>query len=82
MYEGPGRYRHYKGNLYDVVGIGIHESELYRAVIYKPVKAAQLDGEQVEFWLRPLSDFNETINKVGEHSSTAARVERFTKVHS
>jgi hypothetical protein len=36
-YVGPGRYRHYKGGEYEVLGFALHESELYRLVIYRPL---------------------------------------------
>jgi hypothetical protein len=73
-YQGPGRYRHYKGNQYDVLGIGIHESELYRLVIYRPVTPVKVEGEPVEHWLRPLTDFNAEVEAGGQ------RVPRFEKI--
>lgn len=34
-YNGPGVYRHYKGGLFDAVGVAEHESTGQRFIIYK-----------------------------------------------
>lgn len=73
-YSGPGIYRHYKGGLYEVLGLGLKEDTVAKpdnpepdtpevvCVIYKPVpfheKESMLDGRDEEFWLRELDDFN------------------------
>jgi hypothetical protein len=65
-YVGPGRYRHYKGGEYEVLGLAMHESMLYRLVIYRPLTAgSKLDGTPVTFWARPLDDFNEQVPQPG-----------------
>ena len=53
----PGRYRHYKGNLYDVVGTVRHSETLEPMTLYRAlygehglwVRPAAMFGEQVEF---------------------------------
>lgn len=62
-YFGPGIYKHYKGGLYLVIGLGLHESEGYKVVIYKPMtKGSILEKEKdIDFWVRPLVNFNELV---------------------
>ena len=54
-----GRYRHYKGNEYLVIGVANHSETLEPMVVYKA-----LYGEG-EFWVRPLSMWNETVEVNG-----------------
>jgi hypothetical protein len=68
-YQGPGRYRHYKGGEYQVLGLAIHEDadgavqnpdQWY--VVYAPLTpGGQLDRTEVDYWLRKLSVFNEWV---------------------
>ena len=56
----PGRYRHYKGNKYEVIGIA-HDSETQEPhVVYRA-----LYGEY-GLWIRPFSMFTETVQHNGE----------------
>lgn len=55
----PGRYRHYKGNEYEVIGVGTHSETLEAMVVYRP-----LYGEG-GLWVRPAAMWNETIEKNG-----------------
>lgn len=55
-----GTYRHYKGNLYEVIGVARHSETEEQLVVYKP-----LYGEG-ELWVRPLQMFTETITVNGE----------------
>lgn len=55
----PGRYRHYKGQEYLVLGIARHSETEEELVVYR-----QAYGER-ELWVRPLSMFLETIDKEG-----------------
>jgi hypothetical protein len=50
-----GKYKHYKGNLYEVIGIVKHSETLEELVLYK-----QLYGEG-SLWVRPLNMFLEPI---------------------
>lgn len=52
-----GIYRHYKGNLYEVLVIAKHSETLEEMVVYKA-----LYGEGL-VWVRPLSMFEEEIIK-------------------
>ena len=55
----PGRYRHYKGNEYEVIGVGSHSETLEAMVIYRPLYG---DGG---LWVRPAAMWNEIIAKAG-----------------
>lgn len=76
-----GLYRHYKGGEYEVVGTALHESELYRLVIYKPLTAgSKLDGTAIDFWARPEDDFKAMV-EIGEFDyGTYKKVPRFERI--
>jgi len=63
-----GRYRHYKGNEYEVLGTGIHTESEEKMVIYKALYPPY------ETWLRPYTMFFETVEIDGKE------VPRFTKL--
>ncbi len=50
-----GRYRHYKGNEYEVIGVGRHSETLEEMVIYKALYG---NGE---IWVRPLGMWDDII---------------------
>ena len=56
----PGRYRHYKGHDYQVIGLATHSETEEVLVVYYP-----LYGDRA-LWVRPLSMFIETVEKDGE----------------
>lgn len=55
-----GRYRHYKGNLYQVEGVATHSESEEKLVVYRP-----LYGEQ-SLWVRPLDMFIEEVEVDGK----------------
>lgn len=55
-----GKYRHFKGMEYEVLGIAHHSETLEDYVVYRA-----LYGEG-ELWVRPLSMFTETVERNGE----------------
>jgi hypothetical protein len=57
----PGKYRHYKGNEYTVIGIAKHSETPEPMVIYQ----ALYDDRQ--FWVRPAVMWNEIVDKDGYH---------------
>jgi len=61
-----GRYRHFKGNEYRVIGIAKHSETLEPMVVYQA-----LYGE-MGLWVRPASMWNETVTRDG------ATYQRFT----
>lgn len=56
----PGRYRHFKGNEYQVLGVATHSESLAPLVVYRP-----LYGER-KLWVRPLAMFQEKVDVGGE----------------
>jgi len=64
----PGKYRHYKGPLYEVIDIARHSETEEELVVYRT-----LYGE-FSLWVRPLDMFTEEIEYKGK------RVKRFTYV--
>lgn len=53
----PGKYRHFKGNEYQVIGIASHSETLEPMVIYKALYG---DGG---LWARPASMWNELVDR-------------------
>lgn len=73
-YQGPGRYRHYKGGEYEVLGLALQENTVTKPhqigegheeitfVIYRPLTpGSMLEIRDENFWARELDDFNETV---------------------
>ena len=57
----PGKYRHFKGNEYLVLGVANHSETLEQMVVYQA-----LYGNR-ELWIRPAAMWNEIIDKDGYH---------------
>ncbi len=56
----PGRYRHFKGRYYQVIGVARHSETGEELVVYRP-----LYGER-GLWVRPLAMFTETVERDGQ----------------
>ena len=54
-----GRYRHYKGKDYIVIGVARHSETDEELVVYRP------DYGDRRLWVRPLEMFIETVNMNG-----------------
>ena len=63
-----GKYRHYKGNDYEVIGVARHSEDESELVVYRP-----LYGER-GLWVRPLSMFLEFVEIDGESTPRFARI--------
>jgi hypothetical protein len=63
----PGRYRHYTGGEYELIGVARHSETLEPLVIYRPLYNA------TGLWARPYAMF------FGELEVDGARVRRFAK---
>ena len=55
----PGRYRHFKGNEYEVLGVARHSETREEMVVYRA-----LYGE-FGLWVRPVSMWNEIVERDG-----------------
>lgn len=55
-----GKYRHFKGNEYEVIGIAKHSETLAEMVVYRALYG---DGE---IWVRPAEMWNETVERDGK----------------
>ena len=53
----PGRYRHFKGNEYRVIGTARHSETMEEMVVYRA-----LYGEG-GLWVRPAAMWNETVDR-------------------
>ena len=56
----PGRYRHFKGGEYEVLGVARHSEGLEDMVVYRPLY------NDTGLWVRPLSMFTETVERDGK----------------
>ena len=63
----PGKYRHFKGNEYEVTGIARHSETGEPMVVYRA-----LYGNN-ELWVRPAEMWNETVIRDGK------TIQRFTR---
>ena len=66
----PGKYRHFKGNDYKVIGVARHSETMEEMVVYRA-----LYGEG-GIWVRPASMWNEIVERDGKTSR------RFTKIEN
>ena len=56
----PGKYRHFKGGEYELIGIASHSETLEPMVVYRA-----LYGEG-GLWVRPAAMWNETVERDGK----------------
>ena len=63
----PGRYVHFRGNEYEVIGVASHSETLETMVVYRALYG---DGG---LWVRPAAMWDEIVERNGE------RVRRFTR---
>lgn len=63
-----GRYRHYKGHLYEVIGVARHSESLEPLVVYRPLY------NDSGLWVRPHAMFFEQVMIDGQ---TRPRFEYF-----
>lgn len=68
MNDIKGKYVHYKGNEYEVIGVAKHSETLEPMVVYKALYG---DGG---LWVRPYGMFFETVEINGE------KIPRFKKI--
>jgi hypothetical protein len=69
----PGIYRHYKGNLYEVVDVVRHSETLEEFVLYRALYESPDFGKDA-WWVRPKNMFLEQVTVDG------VEISRFTFV--
>lgn len=55
----PGKYRHFKGNLYEVIGVARHSETREEMVVYRALYG------QYGLWVRPAAMWTETVDRDG-----------------
>jgi hypothetical protein len=65
----PGRYRHFKGGEYEVIGVARHSETGELLVVYRPLY------NDSGLWVRPLAMFTETVTHNGETVPRFARID-------
>lgn len=53
----PGKYQHYKGKYYEMIGIAKHSETLEELVVYKTL----YENQNGDLWVRPLKIFTENV---------------------
>ncbi len=61
-----GRYRHYKGFEYEVIGVARHSETLEALVVYRPLY------NQTGLWVRPYAMFFEEVEHEGRRQARFA----------
>lgn len=64
-----GKYRHFKGGMYEVIAVANHSETLEKLVVYRA-----LYGEG-EVWVRPLEMWTETVQHEGKTVKRFAYIE-------
>ncbi len=64
-----GRYRHYKGGEYEVLGVVRHSETLEPLVLYRPLYNA------TGLWVRPFAMFTEKVEINGQRQRRFAMVD-------
>lgn len=65
----PGRYRHFKGNEYEVVAIAKHSETVEPMVVYRALYGAGA------LWVRPASMWNEIVERDGRSFPRFERID-------
>ena len=70
-----GKYQHYKGKIYDVIGVALHSETLEELVVYRALYHHEKYGDN-SLWVRPKKMFLETVIIDGKE------VKRFTPINN
>ena len=65
----PGRYRHFKGGEYEVLGVARHSEDESPMVVYRPLY------NDSGLWVRPADMWNEIVVRDGRTYTRFLRVE-------
>ena len=64
-----GKYRHFKGNYYEVIGVAHHSETMEEMVVYRALYAEH------GLWVRPASMWEEVVDRDGYHGPRFQYVE-------
>lgn len=64
----PGLWRHFKGNLYRVLGVALHSENGEEMVVYQALYG------QMGLWVRPAAMWLETVQRENYHGPRFTRV--------
>jgi hypothetical protein len=70
-----GKYQHYKGKFYNIIGQGIHSETLEKFVVYQAMYNSKEFGKNA-IWLRQKNDF---FNKVKVNGKMIQRFKYISK---
>ena len=65
----PGRYRHYRGGEYEVLGVVRHSETLEPLVLYRPLY------NDSSSWVRPFARFTGSVSHEGRVQPRFARID-------
>ena len=68
----PGRYQHYKGHFYEVIGTARHSETLEEMVVYRALYESEFGKNAL--WVRPKAMFIESVLVDGKN------IPRFTRL--
>lgn len=71
----PGLYRHYKGNLYEVIGVASHSETEESLVVYRALYGAR------GMWVRPFDMFTSDVEVDGRRMRRFAPVDEPRSSH-
>lgn len=60
----PGKYQHYKGKMYEVIGVAHHSETMQELVIYKALYRTDFGDDSL--WVRPKDMFVEQVVVEGQ----------------
>lgn len=60
-----GKYQHYKGKFYEVIGVARHSETLEELVVYRALYDSKEFGKNA-LWIRPKAMFLENVNIDGK----------------
>jgi cyclomaltodextrinase / maltogenic alpha-amylase / neopullulanase len=69
-----GRYQHYKGNFYEVIGVAHHSETLEELVVYRALYKHEVYGDN-SLWVRPKKMFLKNVIIEGKEISRFTLIE-------
>jgi hypothetical protein len=61
----PGKYQHYKGQFYQLIGVARHSKTLEELLVYRALYHSDQFGDQA-LWVRPAAMFLESVDLPGQ----------------